>query len=323
MKKKIVNISGPVFSIVTPFLKNGNIDYKSLFKTLKYYYRCNVRIFYLMLYNSRLGLLNDIELYQLNSRIAIYLKKNFTDTLFIGAERFEGSSKETLLRINKLAKFPIDIFSVIMGEKYYNEDQVYSHFKYLNDYSRLPLMLHLQMMMNGHGTKPPVVDYSIRLTNKICSLSNFVAIKEDAKNYDFTIKLIKKIKNKVQIIRAGGGMSAWSEFSKLGCQSWLVGIELLDPRIAFDFKKKLKKNDKKFLKNLYEKIEKPFFEKAAVYGWHIFIKSCLEICGYMKRYERLPLKELNFRHHNEIKKFINQIRKNSKKYFNKEYFTKI
>ena len=52
------------------------------------------------------------------------------------------------------------------------------------------------MMMNGHGTKPPVVDYSIRLTNKICSLNNFVAIKEDAKNYDFTIKLIKKIKIK-------------------------------------------------------------------------------------------------------------------------------
>ena len=52
-----------------------------------------------MLYNSRLGLMSDKEIHELNHRIANYLKKNFTDTLFIGAERFEGSSKETLLRI--------------------------------------------------------------------------------------------------------------------------------------------------------------------------------------------------------------------------------
>ena len=56
-------------------------------------------------------------------------------------------------------------------------------------------------------------------------------------------------------------MSAWSKFSKLGCQSWLVGIELIDPRLAFDFIKRLEKNDKKFLKILYEKIEKPFLKK--------------------------------------------------------------
>ena len=43
----------------------------------------------------------------------------------------------------------------------------------------------------------------------------------------------------------------------------------------------------------------------------------------MKKYERLPIKELNSKHHKEIKKFINQLRKNSKKYLNKDYFKKI
>ena len=90
MKKRIADISGPVFSIITPFLKNGSIDYQTLFKNLKYYYHCNVRIFYLMLYNSRLGLMSDKEIHELNYRIANYLKKNLTDTLFIGAERLEG-----------------------------------------------------------------------------------------------------------------------------------------------------------------------------------------------------------------------------------------
>ena len=54
---------------------------------------------------------------------------------------------------------------------------------------------------------------------------------------NFTIQLIKRTKNKVRIIRSGGGMSAWHKFSKLGCHSWLVGIELIDPRLSFDFLK--------------------------------------------------------------------------------------
>ena len=78
----------------------------------------------MLLYNSRLGLMSDEEIHQLNFRIANYLK-NFTDALLIGAERFEGSSKETIKRINKLAKCGVDIFSVILGEKYYNDKQVW------------------------------------------------------------------------------------------------------------------------------------------------------------------------------------------------------
>ena len=42
MKKDFSTV--PIFSI-TPFLKNGRIDYQTLFRNLKYYYSNNVRIF--------------------------------------------------------------------------------------------------------------------------------------------------------------------------------------------------------------------------------------------------------------------------------------
>ena len=70
-KKKI---HGPVFSIVTPFKKNGNIDFISLFKVLKFYYLNNVRIFYLMTYNSRLGLLSDEKFLNLILEFLIFSK---------------------------------------------------------------------------------------------------------------------------------------------------------------------------------------------------------------------------------------------------------
>ncbi len=320
LKKKI---HGPVFSIITPFKKNGSIDFKSLFKVLKFYYLNDARIFYLMTYNSRLGLLSDEEVLKLNIRICNFLKKNCKDTIFIGATKFEESAKETLKKIKQLSKYRVDICSIIFGEKFYNEKQVYAHFKYINDNTTLPLLLHLQMMMNGHGVEPPVVDYSINLTNKICSLKNFIAIKEDAKNHKFTVKLIKKIKNKVIIIKAGGGMSAWKNYKLLGCQSWLVGMELIDPKIAFDFIEALKNQNKFFLNNLERIIEKPFFKEVGKYGWHIFIKSCLEICNLMKRDERLPLKKLDKPDHKKVEKYLIKLRYLCKKHLGYEYFKKI
>lgn len=316
------SINGPVFSIITPFNKKGFIDFYLYKKYLDFYYSCGVRIFYLMLYNSRLGILTEKEVHDLNLFTAKYLKKKFNDVIFIGAEKFEGSAKETVDRINKLKNSGIDLFSVILGEKYYNENQVYSHFKFINDNSKLPLLLHLQKMMSGFTSKAPVINYSVDLTKKICKLSKFIAIKEDAKDLKFTKKLIKNLENKATIIRSGGGMSVWKNFNKIGCQSWLVGIELLDPRISFDFLKALKNKDHNFLKNLEHKIEKPFFKEVEKYGWHIFIKSCLEDCRIIPRHERLPLKKLSFNDNKKVKKFMNNLRIESKKYFKKDYFVK-
>ena len=318
--KKI--IKGPVFSLITPFNFKGKIDYKSYFKYLDFYYSEGVRIFYIMLYNSRLGIMTENEVTKLNIKTAKYLKKKYKNVIVIGAEKFEGSAQDTVKRIDRVYKSGIDIFSVIFGEKYYNDDQVFSHFEHINKYSKLPLLLHLQKVMNGYGAEPPVVNFSINLTKKILSLNKFMSLKEDIKEDRFTKKIIKSSSKISSIIKAGGGMSAWRKYKKIGCQSWLVGLELLDPRIAYDFMEALKKNDKIFLKNIEHKIEIPFFNEVKKFGWHIFIKSCLEDCQIIPRHERLPLKRLSFNDNKKVKKFMNNLRIISKKYFKKDYFVK-
>ena len=90
---------------------------------------------------------------------------------------------------------------------------------------------------------------------------NVMSLKEDIKEDRFTKKIIKSSSKISAIIKAGGGMSAWRKYKKIGCQSWLVGIELLDPRISFDFLKALKKKTIIFLKNLEQKIENLFLKR--------------------------------------------------------------
>ena len=67
--------------------------------------------------------------------------------------KFQAQIFHTIKRINKLSNCGVDIFSVILGEKYYDDKQVLSHFRYLNKHTKLPLLLHLQMMFRDQNLK--------------------------------------------------------------------------------------------------------------------------------------------------------------------------
>ena len=96
MKKKIQKlkklINGPVFSIHTPFKKNGKVDYLSLEKYLKFLYDRGARIFYVMVYNSRLSLLNQDEIIKLNIFCIKVIKKLSINNVIICAEPYQCST---------------------------------------------------------------------------------------------------------------------------------------------------------------------------------------------------------------------------------------
>ena len=316
------SINGPVLSIITPFLKNEKIDYKNLYKYLRYYYSRGCRVFYIMAYNSRLTLMDQNEIEQFNIRIIKFLKSNYFDTIVIAAEGVENSTKETIKLCRKYKKVGADMVSLIFGEKYYSDSQVYEHFKRVNKNSNIKLLLHLQKMNNGMSNIPPVVNYKIQLVSKIMKLKNFFAIKEDVKDFKYTKKILKVTKQKSILIKAGGGMEVFAKIHKYGCQSWLTGVGCLDPKISIDFYDALLSKNYKFCDNIIKKIERPFFKMISKYGWHIAIKSCLCDMNLMKKYERSPLKELKQKKHNEIILFMNNLRKVSKS-LGKDYFQKI
>jgi dihydrodipicolinate synthase/N-acetylneuraminate lyase len=323
--KKILNsksIKGPVLSIITPFLKNEKIDYKNLYIYLQFYYERGCRVFYIMAYNSRLTLMSSKEIEEFNIKIIKFLKSKYLDIIIIAAEGVENSTNETIRLCKKYEKAGADMVSVIFGEKYYSDSQVFEHFKKVNKNSNIKLLLHLQKISNGMSNNPPVVDYKISLVSKIMDLKNFLAIKEDVKDFDYTKKILKITKQKSILIRAGGGMEVFAKIYKHGCQAWLTGVGCLDPKISIDFYNSLLSKDYKFCNQIINKIERPFFKMISKYGWHIAVKSCLCDMNLMEKFERSPLKELNRKEHNEIVLFMNNLRKVSKS-LGKNYFQKM
>ena len=246
-----------------------------------------------MVYNSRLTLLSEKELIKINlfciKQVKMLNKKN----IIICAEPYHCSTEQSIKFVNLFKKKGADIVSLIFGEKFYSDDQLFNHFKKIHKKTNCYLLLHQQILENGISSNPNFVYYSLKVLERISGLKKFIAMKEDAKSEIYTKKICKKIANKMTIITSGGGKRQWLKAAKHGCNSWLSGVSNLNPKIAIDFYKFYKSKDKAKIKMIISNIEDPFVKIKNKYGWHLTIKAFLELNKNFKRYERSPLSCLN------------------------------
>ena len=168
-------LKGPIFSIITPFNKNEKIDYKFLKNYINYLYERGARNFFVMVYNSRLGLLTKEEILKLNVFCIKIVKKLNKKNIIICAEPYQTSTEESIKYIRYFKSAGADIVSVIFGEKYYSDIQIYNHYKKLNDKGNMNLLLHQQLLESGISSNQPYKFYSLNLIKKISKLKNFVA----------------------------------------------------------------------------------------------------------------------------------------------------
>mgnify|MGYP001359894862 CR=1 FL=1 len=317
LKKKL---KGPIFSIITPFNKKGEIDYYVLEKYLNYLYFKGARNFYVMVYNSRLSLLTEKEIKEINLFCIKQVKKLNKENLIICAEPYHCSTEQSIKFVNLFKKKGADIVSLIFGEKFYSDDQLFNHFNKIHKKNNYYLLLHQQILENGISSNPNFVYYSLKVLKRISGLKKFIAMKEDAKSEIYTKKICKKIASKMTIITSGGGKRQWLKAAKHGCKSWLSGVSNLNPKIAIDFYKFYKSKDKARIKIIITNIEDPFIKIKNKYGWHLTIKAFLELNKNFKRYERSPLKELNKKDMLKCKKIFDQIKKQIKNKKLDQYF---
>jgi len=266
-----------------------------------------------MVYNSRFTLLDEKEILKINLFCIKEVKRLSNQNIIICAEPYHCSTQKTVKYVNYFKKNGADIVSLIFGEKYYSDDQLYDHFKEVNDKTNCLLLLHQQILENGISSNPPFVYYSLKVLKKISKLNKFIAMKEDAKNDIYTRHICQEISNKMTIITSGGGKKQWLKAAKYGCTSWLSGVSNLNPKIAIDFYKYYKLNDKKKMNLIIKNIEEPFFKIKNKYGWHLTIKAFLELNKNFKRYERSPLKEIDKYEIKKCKKVFEKIKKKIKK----------
>ena len=244
-----------------------------------------------MVYNSRFTLLDEKEIFKINLFCIKEVKRLSNQNIIICAEPYHCSTQKTVKYVNYFKKNGADVVSLIFGEKYYSDDQLYDHFKKVHDKTNSLLLLHQQILENGISNDPPFIYYSLKVLKKISKLNKFIAMKEDAKNDIYTRQICEEISKKMTIITSGGGKKQWLKAAKYGCKSWLSGVSNLNPKIAIDFYNYYKLNDKKKMNSI------------------MTIKAFLELNKNFKRYERSPLKEVNKYEMEKFKKVFEEIKK--------------
>ncbi|MAV30705.1 MAG: hypothetical protein CL866_10110 [Cycloclasticus sp.] len=300
-------INGPVFSVMTPFKEvDDEIDYLTLECYLRKIFDDGGKIFYVMGYNSRFSELSWQEIRELNKFVVDTVKALDEDNIVIVADPLHCSTRVSIDFARHAEKIGADMISLVFREKFYSNEQVYKHYLAIAESTDIGILVHEMPFISGHGGH--TVNWPVELLDSLAGIENVIAIKEDAKDDVYSHEVISTIKDRVAIIISGGGKRQWLEFSNLGCQAWLNGIGVFEPKLAVVFWRAKQENNMSKCMEIIEKIEVPFFDDVvSKFGWHLGIKAALQARGIMSRYERMPLLAIDDNQYKEVEELMKRL----------------
>lgn len=303
-------LKGPIYSIITPFTNTENIDYGNLGKYIEYLYNGGARIFYAMAFNTRYLLMNNREIMDINEFIIKKVKSIDETNIVIVGDPLNCSTKTSIEFAKHARDNGADVISLIYRAYLFFDEHVYNHYKTVADaVPDIGILVHEMPFMRGiprhqDGT------WSLDLIDKLANIPSVVAMKEDAKQDDYTRKVVDLISDRVAIVVSGNGLQQWSKVSDK-CAAWLTGIGNLWPKTELEFYEAHLQGDTKTCNRIIENIEKPFFWVKDNLSWHLGIKSALKTLGIMERHERMPYQPLNDEQHEKVKEIVEGIEINN------------
>lgn len=305
-------LEGCVYTVFTPFDEQENIDYESLERYLNHLYFGGARKFYVMAYNSRYSQLKHSEIMELNEFCIKLLKRLDPENIVVVGDPIHCSTKESTEFAVHAKETGADLISLIVREKYFNDEQILDHFAEVGRNSNMPILVHEMPFLSGYdGTQ---MHWPHSLFRKLPNIPEIVALKEDAKDFETTC-LALELEPRIRVVIAGR-KSTLMQYKPFGAMSYLNGISMLDARIGEAFWQAWKNNDQNTIDFILNQLEAPFFDQcASKYGWHRTNKALLQAAGYMHRRDRMPLKHLNDTEYQEVVTVHNQVAKSIQDFF--------
>lgn len=296
-------LDGPVFTVFTSFDLTGKINYEQIESYLNYLYNSGVRNYYVMPYNSRYSQLNESEIFQLNKFVIEATKSLNKENFVIVSDSIHGPSTLSADYGYKAFDQGADMFASIVREKYFSNLQIYKHFEFLSENLKMPLLVHEMPFLSGYDAS--VFKWPLSLIKELKNIENILAIKEDAKDIDYGIEVIKELEPEVKVIFAGKKRYI-KDLYNYGLTSYLNGTSIINPKIAFEFWDSLLDNNDIQVEKILTKIEDPFWNTVVTkFGWHRSNKALLQAAGLMDRYDRLPMLHLSDQEFTFVKEFYN------------------
>ena len=110
-------------------------------------------------------------------------------------------------------------------------------------------MVHEQPLISGYDSKQ--INWPLPLVEKVALLDGIIGFKEDTKSHEFGKMILENLP--VQMVFAGR-KSLFTPLLQYGLSSYLNGISIVNPKLAYLFWKLATEDNKAKLEKLYEKL---------------------------------------------------------------------
>lgn len=290
------NLKGTGVAIVTPFNKQGEVDFKSLTKLVEHLIKGKVEYLVVLGTTGESATLSKEEKQQVINHVIKANKKRLPLVLGIG-----GNNTSEV--VESIKKTDLSAFSAILSvSPYYNkpsQEGIYQHYKAISKASPLPIILYNVPGRTGSNLS---WETTIRLAKEF---KNIMAIKEASGNMEQAMKLLKYRPDGFYVISGDDNLT----LPMIGCgaDGVISVVANAFPKIFSESVRAGLRYDMKAAQKLHYKlidITDQLFADGNPGG----VKHALSILKVTESYVRLPLVEPNDHVKAKLKKLISELK---------------
>jgi 4-hydroxy-tetrahydrodipicolinate synthase len=289
-------LTGPVASIPTPFLSDGEIDYTAIGKMIDFQIANKLKMIFLTPGNSHYNCMSTAEIYEMCRFVTKYTNKRVPVCV---CNFFQGT-KQTL----DFAKFAVECGTDLLlpfPPNWANSMTADTLTDYYVEVAKIiPLMLIFSPLS---GTDAAITNMEKALDRT----DNIVAIKDD---YCTVIsrKMVIACRDRCAIF-SGGQKQHYLNIRPYGADGYLSTIAMFKPEIAWQFWGAIKSGEDKIAMNIVEKIDMPMFEYLIGLpgSFDAGIHAIMEMHGFGSRVRRAPYYNLNNQEVEKLRDFLQKM----------------
>ena len=279
-------IRGPVYPIITPFDRDGRIDYGGIRNYVRYLNGFNVRTIMTTTGAGRFNLLTSQEIISVG-RAVIEANKGKAIVL-IGT----GATGSTQASIDFARQFEdADGILYMYPERFYRDSFIINHFSEISKHTNSPIYIHTKHIPKHSGLDP--LDGRQWEVDILDAIPNLAGVKESSNNSDVRKGIFLLLPGKMTVILDGGGTPDVIANWQYGVRVWMAAIGCIYPPIEERMYTCLMRGNMSAANDISQVEDVPFLKVAATYGWHTTVKASLNLIGVMGHHERSPLHSLS------------------------------
>lgn len=287
---------GTGVALVTPFHKQGNVDFTALGKIVENIISSGVNYLVCLGTTSEAACLNQQE------KLAVldYVIETANGRLPIVVGLGGNNTMELVDRINHFNFDGID--GVLSVAPYYNKPQqkgIYQHYKAISESSPKPILLY---NVPGRTASNISAETCLQLAEEC---KNIVGVKEASGNFNQCMEIIRNKPSNFQVLSGEDALVV--PLMSLGMTGVISVTANAYPKEVSEMVNLCLKGDYKKAKDLHYKLL-PFSNAIFEEGNPSGVKAALEIMGYCQNHLRLPLIKTTKPLYNKLQSIIEELK---------------